>query len=275
MISGGSTTNKPKNVRSLGSYNEIGLFFLPGSARLVRLCNIFPTDNGLDVACGTGNTAITAKMLSRGAKVTGVDITPELLIIAGEEASLAEAEDIEWKEGNVEALPFEDETFDVVLSIFGHIFTLNPEVAIQEMLRVTKSEGRIAFATWPPELANGRLFETMAKYIPFSSVVHDQSPPSPPSPMLWGIPEVVQKRLCNSVKNIHFERGAVNEPVLSLNHWWKISITKSGSLIHVIQSLKDAQKIESLKNDILQAIAPNICENVLKLDYLITKAIKS
>jgi hypothetical protein len=96
---------------------------------------------------------------------------------------------------------------DVMLSSFGHMFAPHPEVAIKEMLRVTKSKGRIAFATLPPELANGMLFETIAKYManfPLSAVNES-------SPTLWGILEVIHKRLgSSSVKNIHFERGVMN-----------------------------------------------------------------
>jgi ubiquinone/menaquinone biosynthesis C-methylase UbiE len=133
-------------------------------------------DNILDVACGTVNTSITAKRLKRDAKVTGIDFTPELLAQAKEEAALTEAEDIEWKEGNVQDPPFEDESFDVVLSSFGHMFAPNPEIAIKEMLRVTKRDGGcIAFATWPPELANGRMFEAMSKYISFAPAVNGSS----------------------------------------------------------------------------------------------------
>ncbi len=271
-----SSTNKSKNLWSLGSYSEIAVFILPVSAHLVRLCNISSDDRVLDVACGTGNTSITASLMT-GATVTGVDFTPELLALAKVEASLAEAESIVWKEGNVQDLPFEDGSFDVVLSSFGHMFALNPEIAIQEMLRVTKSGGRIAFSTWPAELLNGKLFEAMAKHIPYSN--KDSSLPSlpkPPSPMQWGIPEVIQKRLGNSsVKNIHFERGEVNIPVLSPNHWWKMASTKLGPLIQVVQTLKDTQEVESLKNDVLQAIMPYFHDNLLKLDYLITVSIKA
>ena len=127
----------------------------------------------------TGNTVITAKRLAN-AKVVGVDFTPELLVQAKEQASLAEVEDIEWKEGNVEDLPFEDESFDVVLSSFGHMFSPHPEVAIKEMLRVTKGDGgRIAFATWPAELANGRLFAAIAKHMSYPSVDNELHPPPP------------------------------------------------------------------------------------------------
>jgi ubiquinone/menaquinone biosynthesis C-methylase UbiE len=90
------------------------------------------------------------------------------------EASLAEADDNEWKEGNVEdPPPFEDGSFDVVVSSFGHMFASNPEVYIKEMLRVTKSGGggRIAFSTWPSELVNGKLFEVMTKHAPLSDAM--------------------------------------------------------------------------------------------------------
>ena len=105
----------------------------------------------------------------------------------------------------------------------------------------------------------------------------DEPYPQPPSPTLWGIPEVIQKRLGNSkVKNIHFERGAINKPIVSPNHWWKMSSTTSGSLIYAIRILKEPQKVESLRQDVfLEAITPYIKDNVLRLDYLVTVAIKA
>jgi SAM-dependent methyltransferase len=234
-------TLKSNSPWALGSYNEISIFALPVSAHLVRLCNISSTDQVLDVACGTGNTAITASRIT-GAKIKGIDITPELLDQAKVEASLAEAKEIEWYEANVEDLPFEDKSFDVVLSSFGHMFALNPEVAIKEMLRVTKSGGRIAFSTWPSELLNGKIFEAVAKYIPSipPSSSNNNSPPlpQPASPMQWGNPKVIQKRLDSNdnVKYIHFERGAINIPLLSLNHYWKMSSTKFGPIVKTIQT---------------------------------------
>jgi SAM-dependent methyltransferase len=263
----------------LGSYNEIALFFLPVSARLVKLCYVSSGDRALDVACGTGNTAITASR--KGAKVTGIDITPQMLTQAKAEATLAAAGNIKWVEGDAEGLPFEDGSFDVVLSSFGHMFASQPKAAIREMLRVTKPGGRIAFATWPPEHANGRMFEAMAKHIPpppppphLSSFSYHNNRP-PPSPMQWGNPEVVTKRLGSDVINIHFERGVIKKPVLSPNHYWETSSTKGGALIQAIQTIKDPQKIDSLRNDILQAIVPYLHENILRLDYLITVATKA
>jgi ubiquinone/menaquinone biosynthesis C-methylase UbiE len=220
------------------------------------------------VACGTGNTAITARRMG-GTKVTGVDFTPDLLSQAKSEATLAEADGIEWKEADAENLPFENESFDVVVSSFGHMFAQNPEVAIKEMLRVLKKGGRVAFATWPAELVNGKLAEVMARHTP------SPNKPPPPSPMQWGIPDVVKKRLGPAAKDIHFERGFVSIPMLSPNHYWRMASTKSGPLMHAIQTLKDAQEVESLKKDVLQAIAPYTHDNMLRLDYLVTMAIKA
>ena len=264
---------KSDNAWSMGSYSEIAIFFLPVSAHLVKLSNVSNYDNVLDVACGTGNTAITAAKRRKGAKVTGIDFPTPMLTQAKAEAALAEAEDIEWIEGDAEDLPFEDNSFDVVLSSFGHMFAPRPDVATREMLRVTKPGGRIAFATWPPEHANGRMFDAMAKHIPkFSSSSNNPYPPA--SPMQWGNPDVVKKRLCGKVSGIHFERGAIKKPVLSPNHYWQTASTKGGALIQAIQILKDPQKVESLKKDILEAVSPYMHDNVLRLDYLVTVATK-
>ena len=146
---------------------------IPPAARLVRHAQIRSGERVLDVACGTGVVAITAARAS--AHVTGLDLTPELLERARENARISELE-IDWHQGDVERLPFKDDEFDVVVSQFGHIFAPRPEVAISEMFRVLKSGGRIAFSTWPPELYVGRSFALMTKYM--------QPPPDVPSPML-------------------------------------------------------------------------------------------
>src|SRR4029079_8419210 len=101
-----------------------------------------------DVACGTGVVSVTAARA--GATVSGLDLTPELLERARENARIGSF-DVEFREGDVEALPFGDAEFDVVLSQFGHMFAPRPQVAIAEMLRVLKSGGTIALSTWPPE----------------------------------------------------------------------------------------------------------------------------
>src|SRR5438105_11065966 len=135
----------------------------PAAARLVKFANVRAKQNVLDVGCGTGVVAITAARI--GARVHGVDLTPELLERARENASIANVE-IDFREGDAEALPFDYATFDVVCSQFGHMFAPRPDVAIAEMVRVLKPGGTIAFATWPPELLIGSSFTLVANYMP-------------------------------------------------------------------------------------------------------------
>jgi SAM-dependent methyltransferase len=129
------------------------------AARLVSHARVHAAQCILDVACGTGVVAVTAARI--GARVTGLDLTSALLERARENSQIAGVE-IDWREGDAEALPFQDGAFDVVMSQFGHIFAPRPEVAIGEMLRVLRPGGTIAFATWPPELFMGRMFTLIA-----------------------------------------------------------------------------------------------------------------
>ena len=256
----------PKTVsKKYGAWvtTEVGAnFFPPISARLTKLVNLQTSDSVLDVACGYGNTAITARMM--GAKVTGIDITPKLLALAKEEEKIAGISGVDWREGDAEDLPFEDQSFDVVLSTFGHIFAPNQALTGKEMVRVLKKGGRLGFTSWPPELAVGKLSEVVSKYNPF--------PPFEAfSPYNWGNPEKI-KRLLSGITEIYFERGTIKIPILSPNHYWMDTITKGGFMIQVIEALKkenDEGKIESFRKEYVNTLERYISENVLRLGYLV------
>ena len=126
--------------------------------RLVKFANVGKKQRLLDVAGGTGVVALTAARA--GAMVTGSDLTPELVKRAKENNQILNL-DVDFHEADVEDLPFKNESFDVVLSQFGHMFAPRPEVAIQEMLRVLRPGGTIAFSTWPPELFMGSFLSRM------------------------------------------------------------------------------------------------------------------
>src|SRR5256885_15165903 len=117
----------------------------PSAARLVHFAGVRPGQAVLDVGCGTGVVAITARRV--GAVVAGVDLTPELLAVAKENAAIAAMDDIVWKQGDVENLPFRDGEFDVVLSQSPHIFAPAPGVALTQMLPVLNRGARMAFHT--------------------------------------------------------------------------------------------------------------------------------
>src|SRR5437867_3976357 len=180
------------------TFAPLAMTTTPSAAKLVHFAGVRPNQRVLDVGCGTGVVAITARRA--GAVVTGFDLTPELLAVAKENAAIAELDDITWKQGDVESLPFRDGEFDVVLSQFAHIFAPRPEVAIKEMLRVLKSGGRIAFNTWPPELFIGRMFALTASYMP-------PPDPKPAPPHQWGDPNIVVQRLGTAVRDVTFDRG--------------------------------------------------------------------
>jgi ubiquinone/menaquinone biosynthesis C-methylase UbiE len=180
------------------SFAPLAMMTTPTAAKLVSFAEVRPKQKALDVGCGTGVVAITARRA--GAVVTGLDLTPELLAVAKENAAIAEVDDVIWKEGDAESLPFRDGEFDVVLSQFAHIFAPRPEVAAREMLRVLKPGGRIAFSTWPAESVIGRMFAITASYLP-------PPDPKPAPPAQWGDPSIVRQRLGTAVRDVTFDRG--------------------------------------------------------------------
>src|SRR5579863_10280804 len=126
------------------SFVPVEIMTTPPAAKLVKFAQIAAGQRVLDVACGTGVVAVTAAR--GGAKVSGLDLTPALLERARENAAIAGV-GVDFIEGDAEALPYPDASFDVVLSQFGHMFAPRPAIAVREMLRVLKPGGRVAFST--------------------------------------------------------------------------------------------------------------------------------
>jgi SAM-dependent methyltransferase len=236
------------------------------AARLVSHARVHAAQCVLDVACGTGVVAVTAARL--GAHVTGLDLTSVLLERARENSQIAGVE-IDWREGDAEALPFQDGAFDVVLSQFGHIFAPRPEVAISEMLRVLKPGGTIAFATWPPELFMGRMFTLIARYAP-------PPPPGVAPPTQWGDPAIVTGRLDTAVKDVVFDRGTMLVPALSPQHLRTRAEKTLGPLIKLVETLSatDPTKLAALRREYENLVAEYYHDNTIRQDYLLTRAIK-
>jgi len=163
-----------------GDYpSMVETFLLPLGPRLVEACGIEPGMRVLDVASGTGNAALPAA--ARGARVTASDLTPELLE-AGRRRAEAEGLELEWVEADAEALPFEDASFDVVMSAIGAMFAPHHQATADELARVCRPGGIIGLLSWTPEGMIGALFRTMKPFAP---------PPPPgaqPAP-LWGSEE--------------------------------------------------------------------------------------
>lgn len=234
---------------------------------LVRFAGITKGANVLDVGCGTGVVALTAARL--GADVRGIDLTPELVAHARENAAIMKL-DVDFSEGDAEALAFDDGAFDVVVSQFAHMFAPRPDVAIKEMLRVLKPGGVVAFSTWPPEHFVGQMFALVGKYGP-------TPPPGIAPPPMWGDTKVVRERLGAAVTDLRFARRAMLVQVLSVQHHRLLMERNIGPLTKVVEALEgsDPAKLASLRTELEQLIAQYFEENIMRQDYLLTRATKA
>jgi ubiquinone/menaquinone biosynthesis C-methylase UbiE len=178
-------------------YDEISRGIADAIEHCVYRLDPKPGERVLDLSTGTGWTSrVVAR---RGAIVTGVDIAVGLLDAARARAE-AERLPIEYQVGDAESLPFEDETFDAVVSTFGVMFATRPEAAAAEIARVCRPGGRVALATWAPQSTVVRMFEVMKRYM--------AAPPSPAprSPFEWGRAERIRE-LLGSAFLLRFEQG--------------------------------------------------------------------
>ena len=164
---------------------------------LLARIGLTPGQEVLDVATGTGNIAL--RTAAAGAQVVGLDLTPELLETARRRAE-AQAVAVDWVEGDAEDLPFEDESFDRVLSAFGVQFAPRHEIVARELARVCRPGGRIGLLNWTPGSQIGDLLKIIGRYMP--------PPPEYASPPgLWGSEEHVRSLFGESPVQFEFARG--------------------------------------------------------------------
>jgi SAM-dependent methyltransferase len=176
---------EPSEMWDSGDYGAVAEKIATAGETLVDRAGIEPGMDVLDVACGTGNATIPAARLA--AKVTGLDFAPRLLEVAREKGADAMVE-VDWIQGDAQQLPFDDASFDRVISIFGHMFAPDHRRTAEEMLRVCRPGGRIAVACWTPEGNIGQMFRALGEV----------SPPPPEGfqpPVLWGTEEHVRELL--------------------------------------------------------------------------------
>jgi SAM-dependent methyltransferase len=183
-------------VWASGDYSQIANGIVSVADHVVRSARIRAGERVLDVACGTGNTALMAR--ARGAEVTGLDLTPELLAVAERRAADEGLGGITWKPGDAEALPFPDASFDVVVSSCGLMFAPSPQRVADEVARVTKPGGRIAIQAWTREGGVGRMFALTGRYVP--------PPPGVGSPFEWGDEKRVRELFGARFRDHRFER---------------------------------------------------------------------
>jgi SAM-dependent methyltransferase len=220
-----------------GDYAMIGTTLQIVGERLCEAVDIRAGEKVLDVAAGNGNASLAAAR--QWALVTSTDYVGALLERSKERAK-AERLSIEYREADAEALPFADNSYDVVLSTFGVMFTPNQEKAASEMARVCRRGGRIGLANWTPDGFIGQLFKTIGKHVP--------PPAGVKSPALWG----TEARLQDLFPGHQVKTGKqiFNFRYKSPAHWLEVFKTYYGPTNRAFAAL-DAEKGAALQADIM------------------------
>jgi SAM-dependent methyltransferase len=212
----------------------------PPSDLLARL-DLAPGLDVLDVATGTGNVAIRAA--AAGAQVVGLDITPELFATARRRAEEQDVT-VDWLEGDAEELPFEDESFDRVLSTFGVQFAPRHEIVAEELARVCRPGGRIGLVNWTPQGQIGELFKIMGSYLP--------APPDYASPPpLWGSEEHVRELFAGTGIELEFTRGLNPWHFASAEHYVVFMETHYGPTLKARERLTAEGRWEDCRRELL------------------------
>lgn len=186
---------KLRETWSTGDYGVVARNLKTSALEFLSRVPIEPGTRLLDVACGTGQIAFPAARA--GARVTGLDIAPNLVAQARARAR-EEGIDVRFDEGDAEQLPYDDASFDVVVSLIGAMFAPRPERVASELVRVCRPGGHIVMGNWTPEGFVGSMFKTVSKHVPPSPLM--------PSPLKWGEEETVCERLRDGAATIRLTK---------------------------------------------------------------------
>ena len=177
-----------------GNYDYFSRFMESSAAEFLDRLPLDPGDRLLDVACGSGQLALLAAR--RGARVTGVDIAANWIEAARGRAA-HEGLAADFDQGDAEDLPYPDERFDIVATIYGAMFAPRPDRVARELARVCRPGGTIAMANWTKEGFIGKMFQIISRFI---------APPGMPSPLLWGDEATVRQRFGDAVSDLRLTR---------------------------------------------------------------------
>ena len=222
------------------NYNEVSRGIADSIEHAVLRLSPRPGEAVLDLATGTGWTS--RLVARRGAKVVGVDIAAGLLE-AAERQALAERLSIRYLPGDAEDLPFDDATFDAVVSTCGVMFASRPEAAAKELARVVRPGGRIALTTWTSDGNLFKMFQVMKPYMPAPAA------PATPSPFEWGNTDRIRQLLGESF-DLKFERAVSYYREPSAEAAWETFSTSYGPTKALADSLDPARR-EALRADFI------------------------
>ena len=209
-----------------GNFAAVAEHILQSGEVVVDRAGVEPGMDLLDVACGAGNATIPAA--KAGARTTGLDFAPGLLAVARERAADAMVE-IDFVEADAQDMPFDDASFDRVVSTFGHMFAPDHKRTAAEMRRVLRPGGVIAFACWSPQGAIGRQFRTVAELVP--------PPPGAQPATLWGTEEHVNELFGEA----EFERHEIEWNDESVESFARFMLENFGPLLNAREMLGERE----------------------------------
>jgi ubiquinone/menaquinone biosynthesis C-methylase UbiE len=228
---------------SSGDYAVVGTTLQIVGEELCEALDIRSGQKVLDVAAGNGNVSLAAAR--RWCDVTATDYVPALLDRARERAA-AERLQMNFREADAEALPFQDASFDVVVSTFGVMFTPDQDRAAREMVRVCKRGGKIGLANWTPGGFIGQLFKTIGKHLP--------PPAGAKSPALWGTRERISEMFEAHASSVKTAQRNYVFRYRSAEHWLEIFKTYYGPVLKAFAALQPAAQ-QALEADLKALIA--------------------
>lgn len=249
-----------------GDYAVIGTKLQIVGEQLAEACDLHCDEQVLDVAAGNGNATLAAAR--RGCKVTSTDYVPALLE-RGEDRARAEGLEVTFQVADAEALPFEDASFDVVLSTFGVMFTPDQAKAAAELARVCRPGGRIGLANWTPEGFVGQMFKTLGRHLPPPAGVQ------PPS--LWGTEAHLQTLFADRAANIAVTRRLFNFRYRSAAHFievfrtWYGPVHKAFAALETDAALALEQDLTELLNSLNRAGPDSLVVPSEYLEVVITR----
>ncbi|TDU32854.1 methyltransferase family protein [Panacagrimonas perspica] len=258
---------KHRVVWALGEYDRIADGLSISTDQTLRVARVRAGERVLDLATGTGITAIAAR--ERGARVTGVDLTPELIGVARDKAQEAGFTDIEFLEGDAENLAFADGAFDVVLSTCGHMFAPDQEKVASELARVTRPGGRVVFLAWRPDGGLGGWFRITNQHVP--------PPPGVASPFNWGDADKVRGLLGPAFSTLSFVRGDCPQFGDSPEDIWELFSTRYGPTVRAVSMLQGGA-LDAFRDELLAFLAGyRAADGKVRWgrEYLITRAVRA